>query len=107
MATSTRLGLVLEDDDQGARVTKVEEFAVIEGNSIHTGDIIMKINGLDAARSHWRNLLKCGMPNCPFQLQFWSQATRQMSSCVIYKQIVGTLPAKTNGQDTTNQVSCF
>jgi hypothetical protein len=103
MASHMRLGLILEEDDKGLHVTKVEDFAVIEGDSIYKGDFIMKINGLDAARSDWRQLLKRGTTNCPFELQFWSQATRQARSCVIYKQIVG----KTSGRDTTNLVSCF
>ena len=107
MASTWRLGLVLEDGSQdGVRVSKVEDFAVIEGTPIHKGDFILKINGADAKRD-WGTLLKRGAPNSPFQLQFWSHANKKVSSCVIYKQIVDAFSAKTSQPAATNPVSCF
>jgi C-terminal processing protease CtpA/Prc len=95
MASVSRLGLVLDDDGKyGVRVTKIEDYAVVEGTCIRTGDVILKINGLDA-KSNWRNLLKSGPPNSPFRLQFRSQVNNQVSTCVIYKQIVSALSEKT------------
>ena len=105
MASASRLGLVLEDDGKcGVRVTKIEDYAVVEGTCIRTGDVILKINGLDA-KSNWRNLLKSGPPNSPFQLQFRSQVNNQVSTCVIYKQIVSALLEKTCQPAAAMQVS--
>ena len=94
-ATTPRLGLVLLDCSDGALVEKVEDFVVIEGPAIHKDDRILKINGFPA-KNQWRDLLKGGAPNFPFRLQFVSQASGVVSSCVIYKQLINHVPSLTH-----------
>ena len=89
MAMNLRLGLFLEDDEHGARVVRVEHFAVMEGPPVQKNDVILRING-SVARHCWRDLLNGGAPNSPFRLQFQSLANQDVRSCIIFKQMVVT-----------------
>ncbi len=86
-----RLGLGLSDCSDGVLFREVRDFVTIEGPAIHQGDTILKINGF-SAKNQWRDLLKGGAPNSPFRLQFLSQASGEVSSCVIYKQMIDPVP---------------
>ncbi len=90
MEMNARLGLLLEDDENGARVARVEDFVVIEGAPIQKDDVILRINGVNA-RDSWRNILKGGTPNSPFCLQFRSHLNKDLRSCTIFKQVINTL----------------
>jgi hypothetical protein len=96
----TRLGLFLSDSSDGALVQRVDDFVVMEGPSICKDDTILKINGF-SAKNHWRDLLKGGTPNSPFRLQFLSGATGEVHSCVIYKQLIDTVPVSAASQTVT------
>ena len=98
MAMNLRLGLFLEDDEHGARVVRVEDFAVMEGPPVQKNDVILRING-SVARHHWRDLLNGGAPNSPFRLEFQSLANQDVRSCIIFKQMVDTKKSQSAATD--------